>query len=96
MKSSLIKTFLLCVFIEDTDSKTALLASILEREIIKEISVRRGDLETIEQRIYQTRQSLAKIRQGVVSEYYKQNYKVSYFFFFWFSIKYIFNFITLF
>ncbi|XP_073984796.1 uncharacterized protein isoform X2 [Rhodnius prolixus] len=57
------------------DSKTALLASILEREIIKEISVRRGDLETIEQRIYQTRQSLAKIRQGVVSEYYKQNYK---------------------
>ncbi|KAK9503627.1 hypothetical protein O3M35_010147 [Rhynocoris fuscipes] len=61
--------------LDNAHSVRANLSQILEREIRNEINVRRNDLDIIEQRIFQTRQSLVKIRQGVVAEYYKVNSK---------------------
>lgn len=66
-----------CEQSEDPDTLKALrIKTVLEKELQSELSLAKEDLETIEDRIFEVRQCLIKIRHTVVSEFYEQKKSV--------------------
>ncbi|XP_014245651.1 YEATS domain-containing protein 2 isoform X2 [Cimex lectularius] len=59
----------------DPPQRNNRLCNVLKTEIQNEIDIRNLDLERIEDRIFETRKAIEKIRQAVVTEFYSQSYK---------------------
>lgn len=63
---------------KDSDEARRKLSVILQREIETEIKLRKNDLDTIEENIFLTKQCLLRLKQGVVTDYYKEKSQKEY------------------